>query len=596
MQPTAIPPRDSQHPKSKFVKIWTALLSTLIMVCIALSFFIYFAFFVKDQPNDQHITPDFAGLTKPIFVQGEQLQQEAKGSGPSLALPFTVIQEHLDPHIHFDESSESVVITTDHQVIQMRTDQLTALLNDQPFTLHFPVVREDEALYVPVEPLKQFYPVTVNEHEGTGAVLLQKAGDITRWGEVTALKSEEGKSPKPENQMVPMRTQPTIKAPILVDLQPNDRVMIWDEQDGWYRVQLESGYMGYVDESRIQLTEIEVEPEPVKEAKYIPWKPIGGKINLTWEQVSVRTPDPSGFGEMPGLNVISPTWFHLMDGQGNIQNLADAAYVHWAHQRGYQVWALFSNSFKPDITHEALSSFESRKKMIQQLLAFVEMYDLQGINIDFENVYLKDKDLLTQFVRELTPYLHEQDAVVSIDVTIRGGSEMWSLFYDREELGKVIDYMMVMTYDEHWAASPVAGSVASLPWVEKGITDIIREDKVPASKILIGVPYYTRIWSEAIVDGEKKVSSKAVFMDTVQSIVQEKQLKPVFLPDVGQHYVEYEEDGVLKKIWIEDEVSMRSRIELVNKLGLAGVASWRRGYESPDIWSVIQETLDQRPH
>jgi len=208
---------------------------------------------------------------------------------------------------------------------------------------------------------------------------------------------------------------------------------------------------------------------------------------------------------------------------------------------------------------------------------------------------LKDKELLTQFVRELTPYLHEQDAVVSIDVTIRGGSEMWSLFYDRRALGQVVDYMMVMTYDEHWAASPVAGSVASLPWVEKGIRDIIREDLVQSSKIVLGIPYYTRVWSEEIIDGQTKVSSQAVFMSRVQNIIEEKGLTPVFLPDIGQHYVEYREDGVLNKIWIEDEVSIKSRIELVKKLDLAGVASWRRGYETPQIWDVVKETLEQMP-
>lgn len=596
MEKESIPPRGIYHPKSRFTKIWTAILSTFVMVSIAGVFFIYFAFFVKDQPNNQRVIPDFAGLTKPIFIQGKMLKEQALGADASLALPLSVIKEYLDPHIHYDEASDSVIITTKDKVVQMKTDQLTATINEEPFDLHFPVIKQTETVYVPIEPLKAFYSFQIDEHEKSGAVFLSRAGDMIQWGEIiTPPEIASKENPRPEELIAHMRTQPTFQAPIAADLHPGSRIMIWEEKNGWYQVQSDNGYLGYAEKSRVKLSDIEITQETVKERAFIPWKPVGGKINLTWEQVTVRTPNPSNIGEMPGLNVVSPTWFHLLDGQGNLQNLADAAYVKWAHDRGYQVWALFSNSFKPDITHEALSSFESRSHMIKQLLAFVEMYDLQGINIDFENVYLRDKDLLTQFVRELTPYLHELDAVVSIDVTIRGGSEMWSLFADRHELGKTVDYMMVMTYDEHWASSPVAGSVASLPWVEKGITDIIREDKVPSSKIVLSVPYYTRIWSEEIVDGQTKVTSKAVYMSSIQNIIEEKGLTPIFLPEVGQHYIEYMEDGVLKKVWIEDEMSMRSRIELVKNLNLAGVASWRRGYETPEIWDVIKETLEKRP-
>lgn len=174
---------------------------------------------------------------------------------------------------------------------------------------------------------------------------------------------------------------------------------------------------------------------------------------------------------------------------------------------------------------------------------------------------------------------------------------MWSLFADRAALGKVVDYMMVMTYDQHWRTSPVAGSVAELPWVEKGIRDIIEIDGVPSQKILVGVPFYTYQWFEELdPDGNvENVSSKTLFMSTVEDIIEEKQLTPIYQPETGQHYVEYEEDGQRVKIWLEDATSMKARAELVQKLDLAGIASWRRGFETPDIWQVIQDTLKQQP-
>jgi spore germination protein YaaH len=285
-----------------------------------------------------------------------------------------------------------------------------------------------------------------------------------------------------------------------------------------------------------------------------------------------------------------------MDGEGRIRSIADAGYSEWARGKGIQVWGLFSNGFEPDRTHEALSTYETRYAMIQQLLAYAKTFRLQGINIDFENVYTKDKDNLVQFVREMTPLLHEQNLVVSIDVTPKSNSEMWSVFLDRQRLGASVDFMMLMGYDEHWASSPVAGSVSTLPWVERSIQRILDEDGVPPEKLVLGIPLYMRIWTEEPQeDGQLKVSSKTMSMDAVKKLIQEKKLKPVFSEEAGQNYVEFKEGETTKKIWIEDAVSIRARAELAKAYSLAGVASWRRGFETSDIWAELDKTLQSRP-
>jgi spore germination protein YaaH len=353
--------------------------------------------------------------------------------------------------------------------------------------------------------------------------------------------------------------------------------------------------IGYVQKSELTLDHVELIPKQAAKQDYVPWKPLGGKINLTWQQVGSKNPDTSKITTMPGLNVISPQWFHLIDGKGNLKNLADAAYVKWAHAQGLQIWALFSNSFESKQTTEALSAYDNRIYMIKQLVSFAQMYKLEGINIDFENVALKDKANMVQFVRELTPFLHEQGLVVSIDVTVKDGSETYSKFMDRQAIGKVVDYMMVMTYDEHWATSPIAGSVSSLSWVENGIAKIISEDGVPASKILMGVPFFTRIWTEEQKDGLTVVTSKPGSMDAVQKIIADKKLKPTFDTDSGQNYVEFTEGAKKTRIWIEDAQSIQSRIVLLKKLDLAGAASWSRTFETPDIWKVIESELLKKP-
>lgn len=585
---TVIPPRKIKRART----IWVWFFSLILFGLFVYGGLMVYQTLEENRPSDERITLDFNGLEKPVFYQGEMLEYEAIGEEEGLKLPFNLIKELIDPMIIFEESSDSVIVTTADKVIQFQTDQLTALVNEQPISIRFPIEKIDETLYLPMNPLLDYYDIHLRVSEETGAVFIHKEGDLIQWGKIIAVIEE------PE-QDIAMRSRASIKAPIAFDLSPQERVIILEEEsNGWYRIQLENGHIGFVEKSQIQLDEIEVIPVQVKEKAFIPWKPLGGKINLTWEHVVSKTPGTENIGEMPGLNVISPTWFHLAENKEGIlfvKNLAAPEYVQWAHDRGYQVWALFSNDFNPDMTTKALESYENRMMMIKQLLAFAEMYNLQGINIDFENVHLKDKDNFTQFVREMTPFMHEQGLVVSIDVTIRGGSPMWSLFADRRELGKVVDYMIVMTYDEHWASSPIAGSVASLPWTEKGIVDIMREDDVPASKLVLGVPYYARVWVEEFVDGKLKVSSSAKFMSGIQKIINENDLKPKYLEDIGQNYVEYKEGDKTIKIWIEDEVSMKSRIEIVNKYNLAGVASWRRGFEKPEIWDVIKSTLEKRP-
>jgi spore germination protein YaaH len=535
-------------------------------------------------PNWRHEAPDFNGNPKPVLYEGEMLDLPAIGEKDSLKLPFEMVKEQLDPTMAREDKTNSVIITTTDKVIRLQTSQLTALINEKPFQLKFPLEKTGDRFYLPMEPLKMLYRIELRESPDTGAVILVKEGDTIRWGKIRTVPD------KPDKKLA-MRKEPTIKAPILADLAQGEEVMVWDEEGEWAKILLKNGYSGYMKQSDLTELREEVIPKQEPAASPIQWKPPGGKINLTWEQVVEKNPDTAKISAMPGLNVVSPTWFHLADGQGNLKNLASAAYVKWAHDRGYQVWGLFSNGFEPKQTTEALSTYDKRMNMIKQLLSFAQMYKLDGINIDFENVYTADKQNLTQFVREMTPLLHEQGLVVSIDVTPKSGTEMWSLFYDRPALAQTVDYMMVMAYDEHWASSPKAGSVASLPWVEKTVQVLLKEEKVPASKLVLGIPFYTRLWTEEMKDGKTKVTSRAIFMDTSKRIMKEKGLTPEFSKETGQNYVEYTEDGKLQRIWLEDETSVKSRLELVNKYDLAGIASWRRGYESPELWEFIRTHL-----
>lgn len=531
-------------------------------------------------PNRTHVEPDFHELTKPIFYEGNYYKSSAIGEKEGLKLPLDFVQKWIDPTIIYEKSSDSVIITTKDKVMRMKTTELSALMNEKPISLSFPVEKKEDTMYLPVEPLKQLYAFEIRESTKSGAILLFKQGDVIKWGNHTGKKETQ------------LRTEATIKAPIVATIAVNEQVMITGLEEDWYKVQLESGPIGFVRKSEI--TEDHDETIPLQEqsvSTYVPWKPITGKLNMTWEHVITKNPDTSKIDEMPGLQVISPTWFSVADSEGRISNLADASYVKWAHDRNYQVWALFSNGFDADRTTKVLANYDLRMKMIKQLLGFAQTYKLQGINIDFENVYLKDKENLVQFVREMTPFMHEQGLSVSIDVTPKSTNEMWSVFYDRPALAEVVDYMMLMAYDEYWATSPKSGSVSSLPWVERSVTALLTTDKIPPSKLVLGVPFYTRQWTEETKNGKLTATSKTLTMEAAQTIIKDKKLTPTFLADTGQNYVEYKDGSKLIRIWLEDEVSIKARLALVDKYNLAGVATWRRGFEKPAIWDVLKDNL-----
>lgn len=314
------------------------------------------------------------------------------------------------------------------------------------------------------------------------------------------------------------------------------------------------------------------------------------KINLAWEYVGNQTPDLEAEEKIESLDIVVPTWFSVVSEDGIVVNNADRKYVDEAHKKGYKVWGLVNNSFDPKLTSKILKDEKVRKNIIGQLLMYASLYDLDGINIDFENMYYRDKDRFVTFVEEIKYYSKKQNMVLSIDVTVPSASEQWSKVYDRKALGEIVDYVAVMAYDEHWASSPVSGSVASIGWVERGVVRSL--ESIPEEKILLGLPFYTRRWKEQKnEDGKIKVESRAISMTLAEKIIKEKNASVTWDEETGQYYAEYNEDGAVCKIWLEDKRSIAKKVDLVEKYKLAGTASWRKGYEDVEVWVVLQEVI-----
>lgn len=291
--------------------------------------------------------------------------------------------------------------------------------------------------------------------------------------------------------------------------------------------------------------------------------------------------------KLPGIDVLSPSWFIIGNAQGKIKTRhGSVKYVRQAHNKGYQVWALITNNFDPQMTSKLLDNPMARKRVIAQMEQLAKDYELEGFNLDFENINPADKDKLTDFVEEISKALKPQGLIISIDVTIPSNSGYWSKCYDRKAIAEVVDYMMLMAYDEHGAGSEVSGSVASLPWVEDGIQKTLQEG-VPEAKLILGMPLYMRTWQET----KGKVKAKTLSMAQADKAIQEKGLVPVWLSKEGQYYFEYQEKNTRYRVWQENRRSLALKASLVNRYNLAGGAYWRSTLETEDVWLALSETL-----
>ena len=324
-----------------------------------------------------------------------------------------------------------------------------------------------------------------------------------------------------------------------------------------------------------------------------PKPPLPYKINLVWQHEHKPEVDLSALDKVPGVNVVSPCWYVIDNEFGKLQDKSIEGYVDRAHARGYQVWPLITNGFKPDRTKKLLDDENARKFVIEQLRQQYQKHKFDGINLDFEHIYEADRDRITEFVKQIRRATQPDKLILSMDVTVPKGSPNWSLCFDRKALAEHLDYMMVMAYDQYSGASPEAGPTAGYDWVEKGIRNTLEE--VPAQKVVLGIPLYMRLWH---YDKDKKrFYAKTLNMAGAEKIMEEKGKDETFrcrwLDKERMTYVSYMEDDVPYSFWQENKSSLEHKTGLIKTYGLAGVASWRYGFEKPEIWPMLEAKLKE---
>ena len=512
-----------------------------------------------------------------IVLQDEIVEEKARISDGICYLDMATIHKYLNDRFYVDGGEGLLLYTLPEDIVRNSIGSSVKETAQGSEELGYTAaIWEGDTLYVALDYIKQYTNFSYQLFTDPYRIQL-----TTEW------PSYEVASISKNTQV---RVKGGVKSEILTDVQKGDQVSVLEQMETWSKVKTADSVIGYVENKR--LTGIRSEqPIPVTDYQEPEYTSLtrDHKINLGWHIVASAGGNDtfnSVTANAGNLNVISPTWFKLCDNEGGYTSFASADYVQKAHDRGLEVWALIENiEYKDSISmYEILSSTTTRQKLIDSLMNDLITYGIDGINVDFEQLSMDCGEHFVEFIRELSVACRKNGKVLSVDNYV---PRDFNDYYDRKEQGIVADYVIVMGYDEHYAGSKEAGSVASIDYVEDGIAQTVKE--VPAEKVINAIPFYTRIW-ETTGDG---ISSQAVDMVTAEQFISNHGITAEWDETTCQNYGEYTSGDSRYQVWLEDADSIRVKLNVMENYGIGGVAEWRLGFEKPEIWDVIGEYLDK---
>ena len=495
-----------------------------------------------------------------LVIGTEKLEERGLVDGDRVYLPLDVVNTYLNQRYYWDSANQQILYATPSELTSVSASSEAGdkvWVKDDKVYLNLTYVQEftDLDAYITKDP----YRIAIQyKFKNVKTVTVKKNTSI--------------------------RYRGGIKSAILTSVKKGTKLRLIEEMENWDQVATDDGYIGYIDKKKVGEAEKTKFERSFKKEEYS-YLTMDSKINMVWHQVT--STDANAYfadatANMTGVNVISPTWFYLTDTSGNIASIASADYVSQAHEKGLQVWGLIDNFTQEVSTIETLSSTAARQNIISQLIQAAQDVGMDGINVDFESLSEDVGIHFLEFLRELSIECHKNNLVLSVDNPV---PEDFTSHYDRAEQGRVVDYVIIMGYDEHYVGSE-AGSVASLPWVEQGIQDTL--DEVPAERVINAIPFYTRLWRTT----GGNVTSEAIGMDQAQQTIADNNVETYWDKTTSQNYGKYDIDNSTYQIWLEDAQSVAEKVKLVSKYDLAGVSAWKLGFENNVIWQVISDNLN----
>ncbi len=476
-------------------------------------------------------------------------------------MSYSDVESFLDTNFYLDEINQQMLLSDPSGIRALSDSDVTE--KGAPA-----LIRENDTYYLAVNYIKSYTNMVVNVYEKPARAVIR-----TRWSglnQVTVTKDAA------------VRVRGGIRSDILENVKKGEKLVFLEKLDHWTKVSTQKGSIGYVENKSIS-EQKKAEDHIADTGLEFPSITKDYKLNLGFHQVTSQEANQAlqeVISRTSGLNTVSPTWFSILDNGGTISSLASRDYVDQAHQMGLEVWGLIDNFNENVSVTEALKNSQTRGRIIAQLMDQASACGMDGINVDFEQLPKDSIPHFLQFLRELTIQAHQRNLVVSVDNPV---PQNYNRYYKRGAQGKIVDYVIIMGYDEHFSGGDKAGSVSSLLFVENGIKQTLSE--VPKEKVVNAIPFYTRVWTEAF--GQELPTSEVLGMDGTDRYMQEHQMTKKWDEKIGQNIAISEDDSARYTIWVEDEQSIEEKMKVIQKYGLAGVAEWRLGMERNTVWDII---------
>ena len=495
-----------------------------------------------------------------LVIGTEKMEERGLVDGDRVYLPLDVVNTYLNQRYYWDSANQQILYATPSE---LTSESASSEAGDKVWV-------KDDKVYLNLTYVQEYTDLDAYITKDPYRIAIQY-----KFKNVKTVTVKKNTS---------IRYRGGIKSAILTSVKKGTKLRLIEEMENWDQVATDDGYIGYIDKKKVGEAEKTKFERSFKREQYS-YLTMDSKVNMVWHQVT--STDANAYfadatANMTGVNVISPTWFYLTDTSGNIASIASADYVSQAHEKGLQVWGLIDNFTQEVSTTETLSSTAARQNIISQLIQAAQDVGMDGINVDFESLSEDVGTHFLEFLRELSIECHKNNLVLSVDNPV---PEDFTSHYDRAEQGRVVDYVIIMGYDEHYVGSE-AGSVASLPWVEQGIQDTL--DEVPAERVINAIPFYTRLWRTT----GGNVTSEAIGMDQAQQTIADNNVETYWDKTTSQNYGKYDIDNSTYQIWLEDAQSVAEKVKLVSKYDLAGVSAWKLGFENNGIWQVISDNLN----
>lgn len=560
--------------KKKLIPFAAALLLILIIGGIAVGKPLLDKYSYSKETADLDEFYQVSGEQSAIILQDEMVEEKAIVRDGICYFDLDTIHKYMNEVFYADLSENLLLYTTAAETVRVNLGESVystpAGSTDAGYTIAY---AENGIVYVAADFVKQYTNFSYDMYDRHVQV-------YTQWGnrETAVVKKNTA-----------VREKGGVKSPILRELAKGETVEILEEMETWSKVKTSDSIIGYVENKR--LTDRGTEEEvPVNDYAAPEYTSIAleGKVNLGFHSIG-GVGGNSTLNEMAAgtksMNVIAPTWFSLNDNEGNFRSFGTADYVAKAHDLGLQVWGVLDNfNYKNETgadvnTLTVLSSTTKRQKLVQDAVNTAQSLGLDGINIDFEQLNAECGEHYVQFLRELSVQCRASGLVLSVDNYV---PFHFNDYYRLDIQGQIADYVIIMGYDEHWHGSGDPGSVASIDYVSNGLDRTL--EKVPSEKVINALPLYTILWK---TDGGS-VTDQYLTLNNMADFLSHTSVQPVWDETACQNYAEWTEGTATYQLWIEDEESIRVKLNVMSTKNLGGVAVWRLGYGTSGVWELLQ--------